>query len=206
MIDGEFAVIKAGQYQYRDRRQRKRQFRALWITRINAATREHGVTYSVFMNGLKKASIELDRKVLADIAVREPAAFGELVRQAKATHQHHSRRQPLPMNWNAVATVAAISADGRVSGTTREHAKGAMATDLKRWMAVGLTRDGLVYVCDRTNARYQVFRRDGTFVSEHFIAQSLMVAPVNAVAGMRPVASTRMMRSDGTPAAQPLGR
>ncbi|TMG71426.1 MAG: 50S ribosomal protein L20 [Betaproteobacteria bacterium] len=64
------AVMKAEQYAYRDRRQRKRQFRALWIARINAAAREHGLTYSAFMNGLKKAAIEVDRKVLADLAVR----------------------------------------------------------------------------------------------------------------------------------------
>ena len=63
------AVMRAGQYAYRDRRNKKRVFRALWIARINAATREHGMTYSVFMNGLKKASIELDRKVLSDICL-----------------------------------------------------------------------------------------------------------------------------------------
>ncbi|RED51211.1 50S ribosomal protein L20 [Aestuariispira insulae] len=78
------AVEKAGQYAYRDRKVRKRQFRALWIQRINAAARTHGVTYSVFMNGLAKAGIELDRKVLADIAVHEPAAFKSLVEQAQA--------------------------------------------------------------------------------------------------------------------------
>ena len=78
------AVMKAGQYQYRDRRQRKRQFRALWIARINAAARELGLKYSTFMNGLKKASIELDRKILADIAVHDPAGFAALVVQAKA--------------------------------------------------------------------------------------------------------------------------
>jgi large subunit ribosomal protein L20 len=77
------AVIKAGQYAYRDRRQRKRQFRALWITRINAAARECGVSYSRFMDGLKKASINLDRKVLADIAVYDKAAFAELAKLAK---------------------------------------------------------------------------------------------------------------------------
>ncbi len=69
------AVMKAGQYQYRDRRSKKREFRALWIARINAAVREIGMTYSVFMNGLKKASIDIDRKVLADLAVRDPEAF-----------------------------------------------------------------------------------------------------------------------------------
>ncbi|MBT0961956.1 50S ribosomal protein L20 [Denitromonas iodatirespirans] len=78
------AVMKAGQYQYRDRRQRKRQFRALWIARINAAARELGLTYSVFMNGLKKAAIEVDRKVLADLAVFDKPAFAVLVDQAKA--------------------------------------------------------------------------------------------------------------------------
>jgi large subunit ribosomal protein L20 len=78
------AVIKAGQYAYRDRRQRKRQFRALWITRINAAARMHGLTYSRLINGLNKAEIEVDRKVLADIAVRDPEAFGAIAEQAKS--------------------------------------------------------------------------------------------------------------------------
>jgi len=78
------AVMRAGQYAYRDRRNKKRVFRALWITRINAASREHGLTYSVFMNGLKKASIGLDRKVLADMAVNDPAAFASIVEKAKA--------------------------------------------------------------------------------------------------------------------------
>ncbi len=78
------AVMKAGQYAYRDRRQRKRQFRALWIARINAAVRELGMTYSAFMNGLKKAEIEVDRKVLADLAVADKAAFAQLASQAKA--------------------------------------------------------------------------------------------------------------------------
>ena len=78
------AVMKAGQYQYRDRRQRKRQFRALWIARINAAARELGMKYSTFMNGLKKANIEVDRKVLADLAVFDQAAFAALAAQAKA--------------------------------------------------------------------------------------------------------------------------
>jgi large subunit ribosomal protein L20 len=78
------AVTKAGQYAYRDRRQRKRQFRALWITRINAGAREHGISYSLFMNGLKKAGIEVDRKILADLAVNEKASFAALVEQAKA--------------------------------------------------------------------------------------------------------------------------
>jgi large subunit ribosomal protein L20 len=78
------AVIKAGQYAYRDRRQRKRQFRALWIARINAGARSCGLSYSRFMNGLKKASIGLDRKVLADIAVYDKDAFSQLVSTAKS--------------------------------------------------------------------------------------------------------------------------
>ncbi|MBZ0093423.1 MAG: 50S ribosomal protein L20, partial [Sulfuricellaceae bacterium] len=79
------AVMKAEQYAYRDRRQRKRQFRALWIARINAAARECGLSYSVFMNGLKKAAIEVDRKMLADIAVFDKTAFAQLAQQAKTT-------------------------------------------------------------------------------------------------------------------------
>lgn len=78
------AVEKAGQYAYRDRRNRKRDFRALWIQRINAASREHGVNYARFMSGLKHAGIEVDRKILADLAVREPEAFKALVEQAEA--------------------------------------------------------------------------------------------------------------------------
>lgn len=78
------AVIKAGQYAYRDRRQRKRQFRQLWIVRINAAAHEHGLSYSRFIAGLKKAAIEVDRKVLADLAIHEKEAFAALVEQAKA--------------------------------------------------------------------------------------------------------------------------
>ncbi len=78
------AVMKAEQYAYRDRKQRKRQFRSLWIARINAAVREHGLTYSAFMNGLKKAAIEVDRKVLADLAVADKVAFAQLASQAKA--------------------------------------------------------------------------------------------------------------------------
>ncbi len=79
------AVIKAGQYSYRDRRQRKRQFRRLWIVRINAAAREFGLSYSRFMDGLNKAEIEIDRKVLADLAVHDRAAFGQLAEKAKAS-------------------------------------------------------------------------------------------------------------------------
>jgi large subunit ribosomal protein L20 len=77
------AVIKAGQYAYRDRRQRKRQFRALWIVRINAAAREFGLSYSRFIAGLNKAQVAIDRKVLADIAVRDKEAFAELARIAQ---------------------------------------------------------------------------------------------------------------------------
>jgi len=79
------AVTKAGQYAYRDRRQRKRQFRTLWIARINAAARECGLSYSRFINGLKKAEIAIDRKVLADIAVFDKAAFAALAEKAKAS-------------------------------------------------------------------------------------------------------------------------
>ena len=77
-------VEKGLQYAYRDRRTRKRRFRALWIQRINAAAREHGLTYGRFMNGLKRAGVEVDRKVLADLAVREPEAFKALAAQAQA--------------------------------------------------------------------------------------------------------------------------
>ncbi len=80
----KLAVMKAGQYAYRDRRQKKRQFRTLWIARINAAARELGLKYSTFMNGLKKAKIEVDRKVLADLAVFDKPAFAALATQAKA--------------------------------------------------------------------------------------------------------------------------
>jgi large subunit ribosomal protein L20 len=79
------AVTRAGQYAYRDRRQRKRQFRQLWIVRINAAARLNGMSYSRFINGLKKAAIEIDRKVLADIAVHDLATFAALAEKAKAS-------------------------------------------------------------------------------------------------------------------------
>ena len=79
------AVMKAGQYAYRDRRRRKRDFRALWIARINAAARDFGLSYSAFMSGLKKASIDLDRKVLADLAVADRPAFEKIAAQAKAS-------------------------------------------------------------------------------------------------------------------------
>ena len=78
------AVTKAGQYAYRDRRQRKRQFRSLWITRINAQSRANGLSYSRLINGLKKADIGLDRRVLADLAVHDKPAFAAIVEQAKA--------------------------------------------------------------------------------------------------------------------------
>lgn len=78
------AVIKAGQYAYRDRRQRKRHFRALWIARINAAARMHDLSYSRFIAGLKAAEIEMDRRVIANIALHEPEAFAALAEQAKA--------------------------------------------------------------------------------------------------------------------------
>lgn len=79
------AVTKAGQYAYRDRRAKKRVFRALWITRINALARENGMTYSQLIAGLKKANIDIDRRVLADLAVHDKAAFGVIVDQAKAS-------------------------------------------------------------------------------------------------------------------------
>ena len=78
------AVMKAGQYAYRDRRAKKREFRRLWIARINAGSRALGLTYSKFIAGIKKASIEIDRKVLADMAVNDPAAFDSIVEKAKA--------------------------------------------------------------------------------------------------------------------------
>ena len=78
------AVIKAGQYAYRDRKQRKRQFRALWIVRINAAARMYGISYSRLINGLTKANVAIDRKVLADIAVRDIESFGKIAEIAKA--------------------------------------------------------------------------------------------------------------------------
>jgi len=79
------AVIKANQYAYRDRRQRKRQFRSLWIVRINAAARRFDLSYSRLMDGLSKASVEIDRKMLADLAVNDIAAFGKLAERAKAS-------------------------------------------------------------------------------------------------------------------------
>jgi large subunit ribosomal protein L20 len=82
------AVMKAGQYAYRDRRQKKRQFRALWIARINAAVRELGMSYSTFMAGLKRANIDIDRKVLADLAVADKPAFAKIASQVKASLAH----------------------------------------------------------------------------------------------------------------------
>jgi len=78
------AVMRAGQYAYRDRRDRKGEFRALWIARINAAAREHGMSYSRFMNGLKKANVVLNRKALSELAISEPKAFAEIAEKAKA--------------------------------------------------------------------------------------------------------------------------
>jgi large subunit ribosomal protein L20 len=80
-------VEKGLQYAYRDRRRRKRDFRGLWIQRINAGVREHGLTYSQFINGVKRAGIEVDRKVLSDLAIHEPAAFAALVKQAQEALQ-----------------------------------------------------------------------------------------------------------------------
>ena len=77
------AILKAGQHAYRDRRRKKREFRRLWIVRINAAAREHGLTYRQFMHGLKEAKIDLDRKVLSELAVKEPETFKELVEKTK---------------------------------------------------------------------------------------------------------------------------
>ena len=79
------AVIKAGQYAYRDRRQKKRQFRSLWIARINAGARENGISYSRLINGLHKAGVEVDRKILADLAIFDKPAFSVLAEQAKAS-------------------------------------------------------------------------------------------------------------------------
>jgi len=79
------AVIKAGQYAYAGRKQRKRQFRSLWIIRINAAVREHGLSYSKFVNGLKNSGIEIDRKILADLAVNDKVAFASIVEKVKAS-------------------------------------------------------------------------------------------------------------------------
>jgi len=83
------AVEKGWEHAYRDRKKKKRNFRSLWITRINAAARQHEMSYSRFMNGLKQSGVELDRKVLADLAVRDPHAFGLLVDQAKESLQSH---------------------------------------------------------------------------------------------------------------------
>ncbi len=78
------AMMKSLEYAYRDRKVRKREFRKLWITRINAAARQNDMSYSVFMNGLKKAGVEIDRKMLADIAIHDPASFGKIAETAKA--------------------------------------------------------------------------------------------------------------------------
>jgi large subunit ribosomal protein L20 len=88
------AVEKAEQYQYRDRRNKKRNFRALWIQRINAATHEHGLTYGRFIDGLNKAGIEIDRKVLSDMAIHEPQAFAALVTKAKVALEYLKNTTP----------------------------------------------------------------------------------------------------------------
>ena len=88
------AVEKAAQYSYRDRKNRKRNFRALWIQRINAATREHGLTYGRFIDGLNKAGIEIDRKVLSDLAIHEPVAFAALVAKAKVSLEYLKNTTP----------------------------------------------------------------------------------------------------------------
>ena len=88
------AVEKSLQYAYRDRKNRKRNFRALWVQRINAAVREHGLTYGRFIDGLNKAGIEIDRKVLADIAVHEPQAFAALVAKAKVSLEYLKNTTP----------------------------------------------------------------------------------------------------------------
>ena len=88
------AVEKAGQYAYRDRKVRKRNFRALWIQRINAAAREHGLTYGRLMDGLNKAGIEIDRKVLSDMAIHEPQAFAALVAKAKTALEYLKNTTP----------------------------------------------------------------------------------------------------------------
>ena len=88
------AVEKANQYAYRDRRARKRNFRALWIQRINAGAREHGLSYGRFIDGLTKSGIEIDRKVLADMAIHEPAAFAALVAKSKAALEYLKEKTP----------------------------------------------------------------------------------------------------------------
>ncbi len=96
------AVNRAGQYAYRDRRQRKRQFRALWITRINAAAREFDLSYSRFMNGLSKSDIDLDRKVLADIAVYDKETFSILADKAKsalAARNQETNQETVSPDW-----------------------------------------------------------------------------------------------------------
>ena len=88
------AVDKSLQYAYRDRKNRKRNFRALWVQRINAATREHGLTYGRFIDGLNKAGIEIDRKVLSDMAIHEPQAFAALVAKAKVALEYLKNTTP----------------------------------------------------------------------------------------------------------------
>ena len=109
------AVIKAGQYAYRDRRQRKRQFRALWIARINAAARLHGLSYSRLIDGLNKAEIDVDRKVLADIAVHDPEAFGAIAAAAKAGQYAYRDRRQRKRQFRAL-WIARINAAARENG------------------------------------------------------------------------------------------
>jgi len=105
------AVIKAAQYAFRDRKQRKRQFRALWIVRINAACRAEDLSYSQFINGLKKAGIELDRKVLADLAMLDTGAFQELILEAKIALGLMPRREHKPVTKAAKSAEAAAKPD-----------------------------------------------------------------------------------------------
>ena len=97
------AVMKAGQYAYRDRRARKRDFRALWIARINAGARECGLSYSRFMNGLKKAAIALDRKILADLAIHDKQTFSALADQAKSALADDTKSAPADKAKSALA-------------------------------------------------------------------------------------------------------
>ena len=127
------AVMKAGQYAYRDRRQRKRQFRALWIARINAAARELGLKYSTFMNGLKKAQIEVDRKVLADLAVNDTAAFNALV---------ESTASRIVMLEHAIYSV--ISPEGAASILWRDTGKAQEAAQNMKITADDLLRFGVI--------------------------------------------------------------
>ena len=107
------AVIKAGQYAYRDRKQRKRQFRALWIVRINAASRMYGISYSRLINGLTKANVKIDRKVLADIAVRDIESFGKIAAIAKANQSPVSELQTSPSSIGGLVSFGCLKTDLR---------------------------------------------------------------------------------------------